>query len=71
MQFANCPMGFARRLLAHTYVLLLVLLTSGGRIGAAAAEKLNLFARGALNTYRLRREACRSIAMSLPSAAGA
>lgn len=40
------------RLLAHTFVLLLVLLTSGGRVGAAAAEKLDLFARGALNTFR-------------------
>jgi hypothetical protein len=40
------------RLISHAYMLHITLLTSGNRIGAAAAEKLRLFARNAVNTYR-------------------
>jgi hypothetical protein len=36
------------RLLGNAYMLLLMHLTSGGRIAAAAAEKLQLAAAGAL-----------------------
>lgn len=41
----------AAGLLAHAYVVLLTLLTSGARIGAAATERLDLFARGAVATF--------------------
>ena len=50
--FANLCMPFPRRYLTHWYALMLTLLTSGARIGAAAAEKLDLFRRDALHTYR-------------------
>ncbi len=40
------------RLLAHAYIALLMHLTSGGRIAAAAAEKLGLAAADALHFYQ-------------------
>lgn len=42
----------ALRLLAHVYINILTLLTSGVRITAAAVEKLDLFRRDALRTHR-------------------
>lgn len=42
----------AAKLLTSAFVVMLTLLTSGNRVGAAATEKLGLFARGAVNTYR-------------------
>lgn len=44
--------GAAAKLLASAFVVMLTLLTSGNRVGAAATEKLGLFAKGAVNTYR-------------------
>ena len=40
------------KLTAHVYVNMLALLTTGNRVGAAAAEKLDLFRRGAVNTFK-------------------
>jgi len=42
----------AARLMASAYVVHLTLLTSGMRIGAAATERLGLFAKQAVHTYR-------------------
>jgi len=40
------------KLSAHLFVTLLTLLTSGNRIGATAAEKLDLFAKDAVQTFK-------------------
>ena len=40
------------RLLAHAYILHLMHLTSGGRIAAAAAQRLDLASIDALNLHR-------------------
>jgi hypothetical protein len=40
------------KLSAHLFVTLLTLLTSGNRIGATAAEKLDLFSRNAVQTFK-------------------
>lgn len=40
------------RIVSHAYIIYLSLLSSGTRIGAAAAERLNLFPINALQTYR-------------------
>jgi hypothetical protein len=42
----------AAKIFAASYVYTLTLLTSGNRVGASAAEKLGLFARQAVHTYR-------------------
>jgi hypothetical protein len=40
------------KLSAHLFVTLLTLLTSGNRIGATAAEKLDLFSKNAVQTFK-------------------
>ena len=40
------------KLSAHVFITMLTLLTSGNRIGAAATEKLNLFSRNVVQTFK-------------------
>ena len=48
----SAPQLCCCRLLANVYAVQVTHLTTGMRIGSAAAEKLNLFKLGALNFYR-------------------